>query len=620
MKSLRLAKDLTLPLDFVSRTAGILAVRGAGKSNTASVIAEEMFAAGLPFCVIDPVGSWYGLRSCADGLSAGLPIPIFGGKHGDVPLERGAGELVADLIVEKRLTCVLDLSRFDSEADKKHFLLAFARRLYQRNENPLHLFLEEADDYIPQSPMGDEKLLLRAWENIVRRGRARGLGMTLITQRSAAIAKMVLTQVETLFAMRTTGPQDIAAIEAWIKYHQVGKDVLSSLASLEDGEAWVWSPHYLKTMSRHQIRRRQTFDSGATPKNVRAKDARPPATLADIDLTALQERMAATIEKAKADDPKELRKELARVKEALQTYTVSTMTRGHAVERPVLTDLDRARLEQLGHQITLAEQQMHGDLVRANELLREGLAKVAEYFTERIRIVTEKAQSSIAEQFAKISTQKILGKLAAVQDAQRDDFLRTGVNAVGRAPATIYPKGNGTGQAVPPIRQPSGTKHVAMTDGSPLPPGEHAVLTATLQYQQHGLERMRLGILTGYKRSSRDAYVARLAQKGLVELRGGLLYPTAAGRTAMNGQYEPLPTGHALIGYWRNRLPEGERVLFDTILSIGGGSGDVMRDIIDERTGYKRSSRDAYLTRLKARGLVEFSGRGTVRASEHLFT
>ncbi|MEO8679231.1 MAG: DUF87 domain-containing protein [Vicinamibacterales bacterium] len=148
-RALRLAKDLALPLDAVSRTFGILAVRGAGKSNTAAVMAEEMFAAGLPFVVIDPVGSWYGLRSSADGTAPGLPIPIFGGKHGDVPLERGAGELIADLIVEKRLTCVLDLSRADSETAKKQFLLAFATRLYQKNENPLHLFLEEADDYIP---------------------------------------------------------------------------------------------------------------------------------------------------------------------------------------------------------------------------------------------------------------------------------------------------------------------------------------------------------------------------------------------------------------------------------------------------------------------------------------
>src|SRR4249920_1587243 len=107
---LNLAPDLRLPLDAVSRTFGILAVRGAGKSNTAAVMAEEKSAAHLPFCVIDPVGSWFGLRSSADGKAPGLPIPIFGGKHGDVPLERGAGELIADLIVEKRLTCVLDLS------------------------------------------------------------------------------------------------------------------------------------------------------------------------------------------------------------------------------------------------------------------------------------------------------------------------------------------------------------------------------------------------------------------------------------------------------------------------------------------------------------------------------
>ncbi len=176
----------------MTETFGILAARGAGKSNTAAVMAEEMFKAKLPFVVVDPVRAWYGLRSSADGKSPGLPIPIFGGRRGDVPLERGAGNLMADLIVDQRLSCVLDLSEFDSESSKKQFLLDFARRLYQRNEQPLHLFLEEADDYIPQRPMRDEAQLLRAWENIVRRGRNRGLGITLI-------------------ALRTTGPQDIAA-------------------------------------------------------------------------------------------------------------------------------------------------------------------------------------------------------------------------------------------------------------------------------------------------------------------------------------------------------------------------------------------------------------------------
>ncbi len=220
---LQIAADCSLPPDAVTQTFGILAVRGAGKSNLAAVMAEEMFAAGLPFVVVDPVGSWWGLRSSGDGKSAGLSLPIFGGKHADVPLERGAGELVADLVVSKRLSAIIDLSTFDAEAPKKEFLLAFARRLYLKNEHPLHLFLEEADDYIPQKPMRDETHLLRAWENIVRRGRSRGLGLTLITQRSASLNKNVLTQIETLFAMRTTSPQDRDAVEAWVKYHAQSK-------------------------------------------------------------------------------------------------------------------------------------------------------------------------------------------------------------------------------------------------------------------------------------------------------------------------------------------------------------------------------------------------------------
>jgi hypothetical protein len=137
----------------------------------------------------------------------------------------------------------------------------------------------------------DEPFLLRAWENIVRRGRARGLGCTLITQRSAVLNKNVLTQVQTLIPMRTTGPQDIAAIREWVKYHHQGEALLATLPALEDGEAWVWSPHFLKKMVRVRFRRRATFDSGATPKA--SASPRPPATLADVDLGQLKTKMAA---------------------------------------------------------------------------------------------------------------------------------------------------------------------------------------------------------------------------------------------------------------------------------------------------------------------------------------
>jgi hypothetical protein len=95
-----------------------------------------------------------------------------------------------------------------------------------------------------------------------------------------------------------------------------------------------------------------------------------------------------------------------------------------------------------------------------------------------------------------------------------------------------------------------------------------------------------------------------------------LLHPTQTGADAI-GNFEPLPTGQDLIEYWRTRLPEGEGKTLNVLIAAAGG--EVNREIIDNATGYKRSSRDAYLTRLKARGLVEFSGPGMVRASAELF-
>lgn len=362
---LRLSPELTLPLDAVTDTFGILAVRGAGKSNSAAVMAEEMFKAKLPFVVVDPEGSWWGLRSSANGKGPGLPIPIFGGVRGDVPLERGGGALVADLVAEHRLSCVLDLDAFESEAARKQFLLDFARRLYaakQRHRDPLHLFLEEADDYIPQKPMREEAQLLRAWENIVRRGRKRGIGCTLITQRSAVINKNVLYMAQTLIAMRTTGPGDRDAIEGWVKYHGQSREIVASLADLRDGEAWVWSPNLLRKTVRVQFRMRETFDSAATPKVAQA--TRAPATLADVDLGSIQKRMASTIEKAKAEDPRELRRRVAELERELSRTKKETRVapppRAEIKEIRAISKGDLRRVETLVERIGKIEDRLRG--------------------------------------------------------------------------------------------------------------------------------------------------------------------------------------------------------------------------------------------------------------------
>src|SRR5260370_13211337 len=99
---LKVAEGLELPLSVVTLTQAILAKKGSGKTYTAAVIAEEMLTSGLPVTIIDPTGAWWGIKSSADGESAGYPVVVFGGDHADVAITPESGEVVALSLVERR--------------------------------------------------------------------------------------------------------------------------------------------------------------------------------------------------------------------------------------------------------------------------------------------------------------------------------------------------------------------------------------------------------------------------------------------------------------------------------------------------------------------------------------
>jgi uncharacterized protein len=168
------------------------------------VLVEELLKHGVQVVVADPVGVTWGLRASADGTRPGLPIVVLGGDHGDLPLDVASGQLIADLVVDERLSVVLDLSLL-RKGQQVQFMTDFAEQLYHRNRAPLHLVLDEADAFGPQRPMKGQERMLGAMEDLVRRGRARGLGVSLVTQRAAVLNKDLLTQVEVLVALRTIG-------------------------------------------------------------------------------------------------------------------------------------------------------------------------------------------------------------------------------------------------------------------------------------------------------------------------------------------------------------------------------------------------------------------------------
>lgn len=345
-RELHISDDLILPLDAVTQTFAIMAKRGVGKTHTASVMAEEMLKQGQPIVVYDPTGAWWGLKSSADGKRPGFPVVIFGGEHADVPLEETAGETIAAVIVERRLPAILDCSLMRKSA-RIRFMTAFCEALYHRNREPLHFFIDEAQTVAPQNlkAMPEVAHLVGALEDILLQGRRRGLGATIISPRPAIVNTSIRSACEVLIAMQIVGPHDRKAIQEWVDVHgddvNAAKEMMTSLSSLKRGEAWIWSPAWLELFARTKFRARETFDSSATPKI--GHRVITPRKMAEIDLAKLGAEIVATVERVKADDPRELRKKIAELQRQLNAKPSAPAAKPEVktVEVPVLDERDR---------------------------------------------------------------------------------------------------------------------------------------------------------------------------------------------------------------------------------------------------------------------------------------
>lgn len=319
MSKLHLATGLSLPIEAVTEAIGFLGRRGSGKSYAAQKLAEELYRAKAQFIALDPVGNWWGLRLAADGKSPGIPIPVFGGLQGDIPIEPTAGKLIADTIVDRGISAVIDVSQFESDADKARFARAFCERFYFRKKSApsaVHVFLEEAQEFIPQNPTRDEPQMLHAFTRLAKLGRNFGIGLSMLSQRPQEVNKKVINLAELLFVFQLTGVHERAAVDAWISDKGVeDEDIEAELPKLQRGKPHAWSPAWLEISRVVEIGPKWTYDASSTPKvGAGAVAARE---LSPIDLEKLRTDMAATIEKAKADDPKELKREIATLKAQL---------------------------------------------------------------------------------------------------------------------------------------------------------------------------------------------------------------------------------------------------------------------------------------------------------------
>lgn len=303
-----------IPEDALDSDIAILAKKGAGKTYTAKGIVERLLDDGARVLVLDPLSTWWGLKSSADGESAGYPIAVFGGPHGDMELTESMAKPLAEVIAKNNLPAVMDVASM-KKAEQQRFVRDLLETLFQKNRDPLTIVLEEAHVFAPQSVAGAEASAFHEVDRIARMGRAFGFRLISVTQRSSRLHKDVLTQAATVIALQTQHHLDQKPILDWFTANAdkaFAKTVETNLANLKVGEAFVGATDQ-DFFERVQFPTITTLDSSATPKL--GEKRIEPKTLAEVDLSSVRAALEVPEKEPDATKAKTVRDESA-IKEA----------------------------------------------------------------------------------------------------------------------------------------------------------------------------------------------------------------------------------------------------------------------------------------------------------------
>lgn len=597
-RGLSISADFSLPIETVTQAIGVIAKRRAGKSYLIMKLVEQLFAARQQVVILDPKGDSWGLRFGADGKSPGLPIVIIGGEHGDVKLEPSAGEVVARLVVEDRVNALVDLSEL-----RKHevatFATAFLETLYrlkarEQYRTAMMLVVDEADAIAPQRPQRGEERMLGAAEDIVRRGGQRGIGCIMATQRAAVLNKNVLTQVQILVALRTIAPQDLEAMNAWVDVHgstEQRRQLMQSLPSLPVGSAWFWSPGWPSErgiFERVQVGKRETYDSGATPKA--GEHRSEPKRAAEVDLGALTAKMAATIERAKADDPKELRKRIAELEREAKAKAAAPAAKVERVETKTvelrLPGFDPKTLKRLEA------------LLDRLELVGGQVADLAAPLREQAATIRSIIDHAAAE------AQDTKAALARAAGARQ-------VPPVSGARAPVVPPSRGTG--TPPVRT-GASRPTAPSSNDP----RGRILRSFAWWRAAGIdEPTRPQLAFGARYSVNGHFnnvVGSMRTEGTVEYPGPNRLRLTSEGWALAPAIDTAPTRAELVDMVREQLRQAPLVrVFDALAEAGG---PISRADLAAGAGYSVNGHfNNVVGRLHTLGLADYPSPGMIALS-----
>ncbi len=234
---------------ITGRTA-VIGMSGSGKSHLIGVLCEEICRAALPFVIFDPEGEYAALKEK-------FPV-VWAANHAEADVRLKADTLpeLAAAVVEQGARLVFDTSDSSNEVELASTFLAHLYASGTQTRAPILVIVEEADRFIPQSSGGGVPELLE----ISRRGRKRGIGLAIATQRPAMVDKNVLSQCGNQLIGRLRLQNDLNAVKPFFD----SNDRLRTLPELERGHFFAMG-EIAATPRLFLARARETTHQGRTP-------------------------------------------------------------------------------------------------------------------------------------------------------------------------------------------------------------------------------------------------------------------------------------------------------------------------------------------------------------------
>jgi hypothetical protein len=240
--------DVDADVVVTGRTC-VIGASGSGKSYAVGVLCEELCRVGVRFALVDTEGEHIGLKRKYEAVWVGEDEGCDLKWSGFDPAEVGSHILEAPPLI-------LDVSETDDPQVK---VARFVSALYEQvsaRRVPYLLIVEEADKFVPQ--YGDRLEILG---EVARRGRKRGLGLMVCTQRPSLVDKNVLSQCGNQLIGKLVIRNDLQAVEQFFQ----GRGLPEQLTTLQPGYFYA-AGGFSAVPVCVKIRERETPPGGSAPK------------------------------------------------------------------------------------------------------------------------------------------------------------------------------------------------------------------------------------------------------------------------------------------------------------------------------------------------------------------